>query len=167
MRNLQGSVQNSKIVVPFRTQSCLRPQHFSLKGDLQVNSAQAQTHSILNVGADLSLVHTRAQLLQSAGYSVASARSVEEAIRLFRAGDFDLVVLCHSLTSRETRAINDFIREQGSFTPLLIVASTTGVDNLDGWANSSVSSEPAEFLESVRAAFSADKIRWNSRPQAS
>ena len=44
----------------------------------------------LAVGLDPSLLRTRSQVLQSAGYIVVSASSVKEAVDYFQAGDFDL-----------------------------------------------------------------------------
>jgi DNA-binding response OmpR family regulator len=56
---------------------------------------------VLSVGPNASLLETRNIVLRSAGYLVESASSMNEAVHRFLAGDFDLVILCHSVPIRE------------------------------------------------------------------
>ena len=56
---------------------------------------------ILNVGQDPSLLETRSALLRAAGYIVESVLSIRESISHFQAGDFDLVVLCHTIPQKD------------------------------------------------------------------
>jgi CheY-like chemotaxis protein len=56
---------------------------------------------VLSVGFDPALLMTRVLVLQSAGYLVEQASSVTKAIDLFQAGDFDLVLLCHSVPRKD------------------------------------------------------------------
>jgi DNA-binding response OmpR family regulator len=67
----------------------------------------------LAVSLDPSLLRTRSQVLQSAGYIVVSASSVKEAVDYFQAGDFDLVILCHSLPAKDRERLTSLIRASG------------------------------------------------------
>lgn len=48
--------------------------------------------------------------------------SAEEAIHLFRDGDFDLVILCHSLPIEHCERLIRFIRNSGSRIPVACVS---------------------------------------------
>jgi CheY-like chemotaxis protein len=61
-------------------------------------------HRILAVGADSSLLYIRGLVLARSGASVAIAIP-EEALPLMKSGDFDLLVLCHSLPQRELQSL--------------------------------------------------------------
>lgn len=78
---------------------------------------------ILNIGNDSALLHTRALLLGSAGYIITSTSSIREAIEWFQTGDFDLVVLCHSLSEQEREHLIRVIRKGGSAIPVLFVTA--------------------------------------------
>jgi DNA-binding response OmpR family regulator len=57
--------------------------------------------TILSVSQDESLLVTRSEVLRRANAEVVAARA-NEAKRLLKERQFDLVVLCHSLTPQET-----------------------------------------------------------------
>lgn len=57
---------------------------------------------VLSIGQDATLLLTRNQVLERAGYSVESYVNTAAAMRRFSDGDFDVVVLCHSV-KREDR----------------------------------------------------------------
>ena len=57
---------------------------------------------VLNVGKDLRLLEARSLILRAAGYVVKTAVCVREAVEQFQAGDFDIVILCHSLTAEDS-----------------------------------------------------------------
>src|SRR5690349_16685847 len=99
---------------------------------------------ILSVGSDPQLLGTRELLLQSAGYAVVSARSVKEAVDRFLGGDFDLVLLCHSLSETERKRVVYLIRASGSFTPVVAIAEYTGQN--DGLASATIESDPEQLL---------------------
>lgn len=103
---------------------------------------------ILNVARDPSLRNTRSLLLQSAGYAVQSASSVQEAVHCFRAGDFDLIVLCHSIREEERQSLLALIRSDGSSAPVIYVASdsTPWPDNL---SSLTIGCSPASLLGAV------------------
>jgi CheY-like chemotaxis protein len=103
---------------------------------------------ILSVGSDPQLLGTRELLLQSAGYAVVSARSVKEAVDRFLAGDFDLVLLCHSLSETERKRVVYLIRASGSFTLVVAIAEYTGQN--DGLASATIESDPEQLLAGIK-----------------
>ena len=76
---------------------------------------------ILHVGRDLSLLNSRSMVLRSAGYIVECKYTIEDAVRHFLSSDFDLVLLCHSLSEEERQCFVNRIREHGDLTPVLSV----------------------------------------------
>ena len=56
---------------------------------------------ILSVGENLTLLETRNMVLRAAGYIVESARSLKQAIDHCLARDFDIVIMCHSVSSKD------------------------------------------------------------------
>jgi CheY-like chemotaxis protein len=110
-----------------------------------------QMATILCIDDESSALLVRKRVLESAGYRVASARSGEEGIRLFRSEAFDLVILDYWMpsmngivTARELRRINPAV-------PLIILSGlsqlldeTTGV--VDRWI---LKDEGPEYLLSA------------------
>jgi DNA-binding response OmpR family regulator len=107
---------------------------------------------ILAVGEDPTVLDTRSAVLRSAGYIVKPASSPKQAVDDFVAGDFDLVVLCHTIPLEDRRRLTQFIRGSGSAIPILYVGS------LGEWFQSGGTEEtgnrPDEILEAVKAALS-------------
>lgn len=114
-----------------------------------MNAVGVSATLILSVGYDPVLLGTRRLLLQSAGYIVESSGSVENAIYRFRTGDFDLVVLCHSMPEQERRRLLHLIRDYGSATPVIFISSAE--PSPDGFSDLSIENHPAALLDAVRA----------------
>lgn len=110
--------------------------------------SQLPSALILNVGQDPELLRTRSLILRAQGYGVESC-SIEEAIHRFRACDFDLVLLCHSVPRRERERLILLIRDYDGSTPVLFVAAASA-DCPDRLANASSRSDPRELLQSIR-----------------
>lgn len=117
---------------------------------------------ILSIGHDPELLSIRNLLLRSAGYIVQSASSIERAINSFREGDFDLVVMCHSLSEEERVRLTRYIREDGSSVPIIgVAAGSAGYTDIciaagsaaytDQFAATSRGSRPAELLHNIEA----------------
>jgi len=68
---------------------------------------------VLSVGVDSMILEARARLLRSAGFNVVSAMSIKEAFRLFQDGDFDLLLLCHTLPAQDRERLLRLIRASG------------------------------------------------------
>lgn len=81
-----------------------------------------ESHStlILSIGSNPELLSTRQMLLQSAGYIVESTCSTDQAIRRVRDSDFDLVMVCHSLSESEKERLTRAVREMSSI-PIIFV----------------------------------------------
>lgn len=105
---------------------------------------------ILAVGDDPTILSTRCSILRSAGYIVMPASSVSESIDLFRNGDFDLMLLCHSIPVEHRNRLIRAVRSTGSHIPIYAVASASG-DFQAGLANGTVSSRPRDLIDELEA----------------
>lgn len=119
-----------------------------------MTSADGPVSLILIVGHDAVLLNTRAMLLESAGYIVESAYSVEEAVRRFRAGDFDLVVACHSIPDEEREGLVEMIRDGGAATPVIFVSINPCPDR---YADLNIGNHPSVLLNAAQELLSQRK----------
>lgn len=103
---------------------------------------------ILMVGRDRILVETRSQVLRAAGYSVATTFTPRQAIDEFVKGDFDLVLLCHSIPEDARERLVSALRKYTSRTPIISVAAFSG--QFDGFADATIESDPSLLLASLR-----------------
>jgi CheY-like chemotaxis protein len=110
---------------------------------------------VLAIGFDLSLMTIRDLVLQSAGYAVVEASSLEEAVDHFQSGDFDLVLLCHSVPAADRERLASLIRASGSRIPIVSIAGSLG--ECDAFANSTLEDGPNKFLAGIRDALSNAK----------
>jgi len=76
---------------------------------------------VLSVGWDPKLLRSRSIFLESEGYVVVSACSIGEAVSLFRQGDFDVVILCYSISDADRNRFTLLIRAFGSRTPIVFI----------------------------------------------
>jgi CheY-like chemotaxis protein len=102
---------------------------------------------VLAVGFDLSLMRTRNLVLQSAGYIVESASSLREAVDRFQTGDFDLVLLCHSIPTKDRDHLTCLIRATGSLTPVVSIARNLG--ECAAFVNATLEDGPNKFLAGI------------------
>jgi CheY-like chemotaxis protein len=117
---------------------------------------------VLSVGPDASLLETRNIVLHSAGYLVESASSVKEATHRFLAGDFDLVILCHSVPTRERERLTCLIRASGSRTPIVSISGDPG--QCDAFATATIEDGP-NFLIGIRAVLNKAAGAWTVLPR--
>jgi CheY-like chemotaxis protein len=80
---------------------------------------------VLAVGLDSWKLTAQNSALRSAGYIVVSANSIPDAIDHFRAGDFDMVLLDHSISVESKEKLTLMIRASGSRTPVISIASSS------------------------------------------
>lgn len=100
---------------------------------------------VLSVGSDPVVSGTRDLVLRSAGYIVVSAISIKEAAYLFQYGDFDLVILCHTLPQKDRQRLTSLIRASGSRIPIVCVSGTEfGEQN--AFADATLDKNPVLFL---------------------
>ena len=73
---------------------------------------------ILSISYDLTLLQTREIMLNQAGYEVVSAEGFAEAIE-HCSGNFDLIIVGHSIPQKDKRAIIGELHRQGCNAPVL------------------------------------------------
>jgi hypothetical protein len=103
---------------------------------------------VLAVGLDSSLLAGQRSAWQSAGYFVTPTKSIREAIVHLREGDFDLVLLGHSIPTDSRERFTFLIRASGSRTP--VVSITDSPIGCDSFADATIRNEPASLLKSIR-----------------
>jgi DNA-binding response OmpR family regulator len=116
---------------------------------------------VLAIGYDPVLLETRSQVLRSAGYTVVSARSLKQAIPQFLEGDFDLVVLCHSIPEEDRQRFMNLIRRHTSRTPVVFISS--GFGQLDRSADVTLENDPDDLVAGLREVLSRNRERVNDR----
>jgi DNA-binding NtrC family response regulator len=67
-------------------------------------------YHLLSIGSDPSVLATRSDVLKQAGYLVSTASSETSARQILGQGGFDLVVVCHSLSSSDRMKIMQSVR---------------------------------------------------------
>jgi CheY-like chemotaxis protein len=133
----------------YKSRNAINRQGVMTTIDLQDASQSAMPLTlILSVGRDLALLDTRDAMLRACGYIVESELSEKQAINHFRAGDFDLVLLCHSIASQDRDHLAWLIRAFGSRVPIVLISRSPGQDA--GFANASIGCEPRKFLDGIR-----------------
>ena len=103
---------------------------------------------VLAVGRDPVLLETRSQVLQAAGYTVIPERSLKKAVVMFGDGDFDLVLLCHSIPAQDRERLTQLLREHTSRTP--IVSVSCNLSALDSFADATLGNDPKELILGLR-----------------
>ena len=103
---------------------------------------------VLAVGHDPVLLETRSQVLQAAGYTVVSELSLKKAVARYLEGDFDLVLLCHSIPAKNRELLTKLLREHTSCTPIVSVSSSLSA--LDSFADATIGNDPKELLVGLR-----------------
>ena len=109
---------------------------------------------VLAVGLDSLSLEIRNSLLQSAGYIAVSAHSLKEAANQFLNGDFDLVLLDNSLTTKDRNRITSLIRVSGSRTPIVSIASETTAsrnDRDDSFVDATFDDNPDSLLRGIKS----------------
>ena len=101
----------------------------------------------LAVGQDPLLLEMRSQVLQSAGYMVVCALSVEEALHHFVSSDFDIVILCHSIPVLDRERLTCAIHSRSAATPVVVVASRFSA--IDRFADAMIENEPDILLQEI------------------
>jgi hypothetical protein len=76
---------------------------------------------VLAVGLDSWRLTSQDSDLRSAGYVILSASTILDAIKQFKIGDFDLVLLGRSISAEDKERLTGLIRASGSRTPLACI----------------------------------------------
>jgi DNA-binding response OmpR family regulator len=116
---------------------------------------------ILSGGRDSHLLQFRNEVLKLPGYIVVSAYSPEELIATFRAGDFDVVLLCHTFSSEEQRAIALAIHAQSPSTPVMVISNG---ESRNASSDLTVPNDPDSLLSAITGVASHQFHRdWRER----
>lgn len=103
---------------------------------------------VLAVGMDSWKLTTQDSAWKSQGFIFVSAGSLKEAMSHFTAGDFDLVLLGHSISLENSERLTHLIRASGSHTPVVCVAGTSG--DCHAFADATLGSDSNELITGMR-----------------
>jgi CheY-like chemotaxis protein len=103
---------------------------------------------VLMVGQDRVLTETRSHILRAAGYTVVPAFTLQQAMDEFVSGDFDLILICHSLPQDARERLVDALRKHTSRTPIISVASFGG--QFYYLADATIANDPDLLVASLR-----------------
>jgi two-component system response regulator MprA len=113
---------------------------------------------ILSIGQDAALLDTRNIVLRAAGHVVESSHSIRQAIQQFQGGDFDLVLLCHSIPKQDRDRLTCLIRASGSHT--LVVSITGNADQpYDDFVDATLECNPRKLLRGIKHILSGAPMR--------
>jgi CheY-like chemotaxis protein len=102
---------------------------------------------ILSISYDPTLLSTRQQLLEHRGYTVVSAEGLVQAVQKFHDGEYDLVVMGHSIPHSDKEELLKVIKRQ---CPVPVIELTRGGEPpLEGVAASADPMQPKIFMDLV------------------
>jgi DNA-binding response OmpR family regulator len=103
--------------------------------------------NILAVGQDPVLLKTRSQILRTEGFAVVLIFSLSQAIGYLLEGDFDLILLCHSIPVQIRERLVQRIREH-THTPIVTVAAYSGEH--DSFVDATIENDPESLIADLR-----------------
>ncbi len=101
---------------------------------------------IISFGYDTSLMSSRSLVLESAGFTVEEAYSSAGLLRLARNDLVDLVVICHTVPTKEQERLIDALREIREL-PIICVAASQWEAQKRGVT---VENSPVPLVDAVR-----------------
>ena len=104
--------------------------------------------SILSVSYDAMLLKTRSMLLKGEGYRVVSAMGFEQAVAQCKAGNFDLLILGHTVPDGDKRALIMIFRKHCP-APVLVLRRP-GQAAIADTEYHSLSDSPQRLLDLVK-----------------
>ena len=106
---------------------------------------------VLSVGYDRNLMLSRSLLLRNSGYEVTEAYSRHLAMAMVRSEGFDLLLICHTVSDNEKRALISAVRKQLLLIPILCMSESDFLPApLEG--STMVSNAPVELLAAIDSA---------------
>ncbi len=129
------------------------PSRFD-RGDINARDESTErtlTHRrarILSIGDDSILLYSRRLILETAGYSVESARGDVAAVEEPLSRRFDLILLCHSIPDE---VVGHIAEASTRISPQTLLLQITPLDNAvaNGAHPALVSADPAALLSAV------------------
>jgi DNA-binding response OmpR family regulator len=89
---------------------------------------------VLAVGFDPWSFEAQRTAWRSAGFFVTAVRSAREALDPFQAGDFDLVLLHHSVPVENSEKLIFLLRAAGSQVPVVTIPSSSGKSDTSAYS---------------------------------
>jgi hypothetical protein len=86
---------------------------------------------------------------------------MRDAVSRFLSGDYDLVLLCHSIPEKERGLFIALIRASGSKTPVVSVAEESGASS-DTSVDAVLADEKASLLAGLSSILTTAATRWNA-----
>lgn len=83
---------------------------------------------VLMVGLLRELALYRAEVLRNHGYYVSLPRTVEDAMKTIREGDFDAVILSYTLPNQVVQDLAELVRNFGPDRPIIVISDTGSAD---------------------------------------
>lgn len=98
------------------------------------------------------LLETRRRVLESMGLTVVTARGAAETLRRLPQLQFDLAILCHSLSAEDRQQIAAALRQANPAAAILLVGRGSGGQIGDGNADidAVVDPDPERLTETLR-----------------
>ena len=100
----------------------------------------------LHVGTDPMLLSTRTDVLRRTGLNIVPAASVAEAMKMFLAGDYDVVIVCQSVPADSRRALANLVHSHSSSVPVILI---TIIPEQDLLVDAIVNGEAAKLVEEM------------------
>jgi len=117
------------------------------------------TTVVLAVCLDSLIPGTQDSTWRSAGYFFIPANSIREAITHFKAGDFDMVLLGHSIPEDDRERLAFLIRATGSKVPVVCIAGSSR--HPDTFVDATFGTDQSEMLEGMEVLM-ANKARMRT-----
>ena len=120
-------------------------------------------HRILSLATDPSLITLREMVLKTAGYEVMSATSLIQVDQALETGDFDLVLISHTITEKEKRRIATRLRDLGTAADVLeLCFISPEIPDVDHWM---IESDPQALLDKIKDIFEGRKAAYRKAQQ--
>ena len=103
---------------------------------------------VLAVGVDSWMLTSNRADWRAAGFIVLPVITMREAFEHFRTGDFDLVLLGHSLPFESKERLTYLIRKSGSHTPIVSIAQASS--HCDSFASATIPNDANLLLQGMR-----------------
>lgn len=113
---------------------------------------------ILSAGRDPDLLKARNAALQAQGYRVAAAFDSDEVVDKLLNGDFDLVLLCHTMPDEDRRRLARIIGSYSPSTPVVFISDKV-CDELHGAAKA-VLCRPDQVLATLTNSLTRRSGTW-------
>jgi hypothetical protein len=121
-------------------------------------------NTILSAGRDRPLLFTRNRVLEEAGYIVTGTSTAADTVEKFFAGDFDLVILCHSIPIEERQRVATLVHMHSPNTPVIVLADLP-TRHFD-FGDLTVESDATSLLQSVPVALAMAAAKRPPSPGA-